>query len=532
MENKIFEGFEAGEYDVPMENNVRNGKGTQKFKKGEEEYTLECTWANGKKNGEGILLDKDYVISMKLNFVDDLVEGEGVLYQNGQVTFKGVWKAGMRNGFCQEFDGGRLIFKGEYADDMRNGYGILYDASQEIVFEGQWVNNEQGLISISENDNGDREMTEKNENGTIKYIGGFKEGTVLRDGKGVEYDEEGKPVREIVFKEGLEERRIKEFKGENIVIYDSAGKKVYEGQYIKDNSHRYPPHGKGRLFEGTVMVYNGDFVKGKREGHGCSYHPTRCLKYEGDWMNDLPHGVGKYYDSEGTLVTSGEFCDGLYEDEKIRIDAAAGKVEDVTKGGCACFGKSRRAQTKQLTSLVEDDSSNSPSVPAIKSLKELNALPETTAIIRIDSNCMNEEEASTIDFYRFSKLRRLIIGDNSLQCLKQLNLREMKSLKYVEIGNNSCSLPDMMNKKYTVVANKHSLCIESCPLLEEVVIGSGSCLDFIRCIFCGMVFFLLSFTIDLPALQKIIIGSEDNTPSNNFYFCETLQLRGNSFFLI
>ena len=92
MENKVFAGFEAGEYDVPLVDNVRNGKGTQKLKKDGVEYTLECTWKDGKKNGEGVLLDNNYVMAMKLNFVDDVAEGEGYLYTNGQVTFKGNWK--------------------------------------------------------------------------------------------------------------------------------------------------------------------------------------------------------------------------------------------------------------------------------------------------------------------------------------------------------------------------------------------------------------------------------------------------------
>ena len=172
MENKVFAGFEAGEYDVPLVDNVRNGKGTQKLKKDGVEYTLECTWKDGKKNGEGVLLDNNYVMAMKLNFVDDVAEGEGYMYTNGQVTFKGNWKNGLRCGLCQEYAGGHLVYKGEYADDQRNGYGILYDENQEIVFEGQWVNGEQGLISISENEHGDREMTEKKENGCIQYIGG------------------------------------------------------------------------------------------------------------------------------------------------------------------------------------------------------------------------------------------------------------------------------------------------------------------------------------------------------------------------
>ena len=478
MENKVFEGFSAGEYDVPLVDGVRNGKGTQKYTKGDLEYTLECTWVNGKKSGEGVLLDSNYIIAMKFNFVEDVIEGEGYLYDNGQTTFKGMWKGGMRYGLGQEFEKGRLVFKGEYADDKRNGFGILYDENQEVVFEGKWVNGERGLISIEENDNGDREMIEKNESGMIQYIGGFKEGTLLREGKGVEYNEEGQPCKESFYKDGLEERKIKEFKGNSITIFDSQGKKMYEGEYLQDSAHRYPPHGKGRLFEGNVMVYFGDFVKGKREGHGCSYHLTRCLKYEGDWMNDMANGMGKYHNDEGHMIVDGEFHDNVYEDDKIRIYVDLGKVEEVKKGGCACFGSSRRSKTKQLPSMYEDETASNANM--IKSMKEFTALPNNTSIIRIASDSLNEE--STVDFSRFTSLRRLIIGDNALTHIKQFNLREMKFLKYLEIGNKSCSLPELanMDKKYTVISNDHSMFIESCPALEEIVLGDGACADYVR----------------------------------------------------
>ena len=65
MENTVFAGFTEGKCDVPSEGGVKNGKGTEQFTKDGKEYTLECTWENGKKNGEAILLDPDGVMAMK-----------------------------------------------------------------------------------------------------------------------------------------------------------------------------------------------------------------------------------------------------------------------------------------------------------------------------------------------------------------------------------------------------------------------------------------------------------------------------------
>ena len=63
-ENGVFADYEKGAIDVPMEDGVMNGKGTEKLTKNNEEYTLECTWVNGKKNGEAVLLDSNSVMSM------------------------------------------------------------------------------------------------------------------------------------------------------------------------------------------------------------------------------------------------------------------------------------------------------------------------------------------------------------------------------------------------------------------------------------------------------------------------------------
>ena len=121
-------------------------------------------------------------------------------------------------------------------------------------------------------------------------------------------------------------------------------------------------------------------------------------------------------------------------------------------------------------------------------MKELNALPASTTILTIASDSFNEEDITSLDLYRFEHLRRLVIGDNSLHNLKQLNIREMKYLKSIEIGNRSCSIPELSGKKdkeYTVLANDHCMFIESCPVLEEILLGDDACADFVKCSLIG-----------------------------------------------
>lgn len=479
MENTVFAGFTEGKCDVPSEGGVKNGKGTEQFTKDGKEYTLECTWENGKKNGEAILLDPDGVMAMKLVFKDDRIEGEGSLFDNGQVTFKGHWVAGKRCGLGQEYQGGKIVFKGEYKDDVRNGYGISYDANGETVFEGEWVDGKEGDSYIEEDDNGNRVLVVK-ENGVVSYRGGFKEGTLLKDGKGTVFDSEGKPVKVCVFKEGELDRMVKEFKGATIVTYDANGKKQYEGEYIDDKRGRYPPNGKGRAYHNGVVVYNGDWVRGHRQGHGSSYHENHTLQYEGDWMNDMANGTGKYYNTEGMLVVEGEFVDNVCTSGEKRVNIVTGKVENPNRGsGCLCFGRRGR---KQLP-VTEAGEENKRAV-TVHTMKEFMAVPLDAVEIVFDGNALNETEVAILDFARFENLRRVSFAEGCCRTVRQLRFRELAKLKSIAVFSGAFSNPEVCAKvkesQFKIMGERREMSVESCAALAEIVIEGKACVDFMK----------------------------------------------------
>lgn len=487
-ENGVFADYEKGAIDVPMEDGVMNGKGTEKLTKNNEEYTLECTWVNGKKNGEAVLLDSNSVMSMKLFFKDDLIEGEGYLYDNGQVTFKGTWVAGKRCGFGQEFQGGKLLFKGQYKDDVRNGYGTLYDANGEVAFEGEWVDGKEGESTIEEDDNGDRVLVVKKD-GVLVYRGGFKEGTMVKDGKGVLYNSEGKPEKVCIFKEGTIDRMVKEFKENTIVIYDANGKKVYEGEYLNDSQGRYPANGSGRAFHNGALIYKGEWVRGRRQGRGCSYYENHMLKYEGDWQNDQANGNGKFFDAEGMLVLEGEFVDGVGTDGEKRVLVESGKVESATKsGGCACFG-GRKEGRRQLPVMGEEENPAGKGMVVVHTMKEFTAVPLQAVGICFAADSMNETEVAILDFARFENLRRVQFDAGCCQTVKQVRFRELAKLKSVVVhagalSNRECSAR-AEEKQYTIQEMRRELCFEACAVLSEVRIESGACVDFMKLVLSG-----------------------------------------------
>lgn len=329
----------AGEYmegkiDAPLVNGVFSGKGTEVLTKDEKEYTLECTWENGKKNGEGIVLNEDSILVMKLHFVNDVIEGEGCIYENGHVQFKGIWKNGVRCGFGQEFGGGKLLFKGMYADDVRNGYGVSYSASGDVVFEGEWTNGSPGRKEIVEDDSGNRVLIEKDDDDHVIYKGGFKEGSVMRDGIGTVFDASGACVKMSVYSEDMEERCVRSFTNGAMTQFDASGHKIYEGSYIM-TSHGPVAQGEGRQFSPAgVPLYQGEFQQGHRCGFGRSF-VNRTLQYEGMWANDQANGRGKLFDPAGMLLIEGEFQDDVCSAGTESFHRERGKVTSRGKG-CFC----------------------------------------------------------------------------------------------------------------------------------------------------------------------------------------------------
>lgn len=69
---------------------------------------------------------------------------------------------------------------------------------------------------------------------------------------------------------------------------DYANGKTYDGQWLNDLYH-----GLGDLTfnSGPIKYYKGEWEAGKRSGHG-TLKLFNKLRFEGGWADDLPHGSG------------------------------------------------------------------------------------------------------------------------------------------------------------------------------------------------------------------------------------------------
>ena len=82
--------------------------------------------------------------------------------------------------------------------------------------------------------------------------------------------------------------------------------------------------GKEYSLEDDVLIFEGDYLNGKKHGHGKELYLNGEVKFEGDYLNGRRNGCGKEYDNENKLIFEGNYLDGLrhgygkvYEENKI-----------------------------------------------------------------------------------------------------------------------------------------------------------------------------------------------------------------------
>ena len=122
----------------------------------------------------------------------------------------------------------------------------------------------------------------------LKFEGEYVNGK--RNGKGKEYDEEGKLLFEGEYLNG------KELIGTR---YD-----CYNNKFSIDNTC-----GKGNEYDNYGgIIFEGEYLNGKRNGKGKEYGGDYYeLIYEGEYLNDKRYGKGKEYYYNGKLKFEGEF---------------------------------------------------------------------------------------------------------------------------------------------------------------------------------------------------------------------------------
>ena len=264
----IFEGKGKGEeYDSYGNNLIYKG-----------------TFVNGKRfNGNGKEYDKYF---KKLIFEGEYLNGqrwEGWFTKydkEGNKKFNCRYSKGKLDGEGQEYLANKLIFDGHYLNGKRNGFGTEYDGYIYHLFKGQYCNGKR---------NG--KGTEYNYKGCIIFEGNYSNG--LRNGFGKEYNVNSELVFEGEYLNGHKKKGkyyiddYLEFEGE--YLFD----KKWNGKgFDKDGKIEYElVNGNGKVKEyyfgeiGLVLIYEGEYLDGKKNGKAKEYNTFGRLIFEGEFLN-------------------------------------------------------------------------------------------------------------------------------------------------------------------------------------------------------------------------------------------------------
>ena len=341
----------------------------------DEEYWMRVSMKEGKKEGVSMLLRKNGTPFMNLMFVNDECEGEVTKRnENGSVVLKGRVSKGKAVGIWIEYDDdGNEIWRGLY----RNGKRYITLKKEEGMkgfYSEMSVNGD--LLSVSEYDD-----------------------EWMKNGKCFEY-EGGRLIRECEYKNGVMMRVLREWKGECMIEYDENGMRVYEGGF------------------------EGDMMKGfVREGRGNEFGiDGKSALYVGGWKNGMKDGMGRELNENGTVMRSGRWIEGVYEDAIKRFKYGYGNDSNVFDVDCLkgmkrveignyCFMKVNRF--------------------VIDGLNELKSMKIGENSFALDEN---SREGSKCVIMNCDQLKLIHIGDKSFYWYESLELKNLPSFTTVEMG--------------------------------------------------------------------------------------------------
>jgi hypothetical protein len=210
------------------------------------------------------------------HYMDDMRHGHGVLKSENGSVYNGMWVRDKRHGRCILFYNldDESCYSGSYRHDMMHGQGKIWNTKSKFFFRGQLVNgvkHGQGIMTFA--------------CGLKSYAGMFVDDQICGDGV----------MTDLVSHRNLSGTFVNgKCTGYGTLKGGTHNEMIYSGDFVDDMFN-----GVGVLFQADGSVYTGEFVHGKKHGHGELVRDDRT--YVGRFENDLCHGEG--------VVT--EFEDGI-----------------------------------------------------------------------------------------------------------------------------------------------------------------------------------------------------------------------------
>jgi antitoxin component YwqK of YwqJK toxin-antitoxin module len=209
-----------------------------------------------------------------------------------ELIFESVYLYGMIIGNLKECDyGGKLEFEGEYLNGKRNGKGKgrQYKNYIDLFFAGEYLNDVEWNGKVYDLDYNiiyELKNGKKIDYYEVEYLNGIRK-------IGKEYCESGMIIFEGEYLNGIRwngkeynERKKLLFEGEYLngirwngkeKDYDKNGDLILEVEIINGK-------GRGKEYHFNELIYEGEFLNGKRNGNGKEYEFKGSLKFEGKYL--------------------------------------------------------------------------------------------------------------------------------------------------------------------------------------------------------------------------------------------------------
>ena len=381
-------------------------------------------------------------------------------------------KDGKIEGQCRLFNRGVISLAWTEKDGECVGGILVYDQGKVMRAETWESNMEGGDKRIVYNKTSRVEMTittinKKNNMEVVIYRGGF-DNQLNRNGYGMEYDREnGKESIEGYWERDKLVHIIREFNATKKTVIEYAA-----GDNIK-------PWNRVPIYIGGYSITDNIIIR---------------------------HGVGHLINIKSGMA----ICEVQYDQGKVtkEINLCEGWYKSI-------LNVNAQFLTKNTTNAVTDEIAVDNTLEkAITLSAELSALTKNIKKITVRNSSCNDMTQFKLNDY--AELESVIIGSDCFVKVKTFQIKNLKKLKKLDIGENSFTSKDVFyyTRNYTLridsskADKSKSFEIADCELLESITIDCKSFADFAG-----------GFILDnLPSLRSLTIGNTSNS-SYNFLCC-------------
>ena len=355
--------------------------------------------------------------TMRVKLLNGIREGEAVIVHDETPYLKLVYTNGVLTGSVERLNHfGTTDLKGQLVNGVESGVFTEY-SDKEVMWRGYYRNGVR-YSELTKSDTLDGYYDEKSVSSkSLLTTAQYDDSLHDKNGRCFEY-ENGSLKSECVYENGVKKRTIREFVNGKMVVFNSDGKKVYEGVYYGDMKSSFSCHEpmegmagffkevdsnnqliavsqydeyniyrNGKCFEmknGSVkrvcLYDNAELKRLLMEFNDSSmteYNESGKKVYEGEFKGDMKSGFvregkGREYSTDGeTALYSGEWKDGkrngMGEDMNLVGHWRDGELEDglvyekdesqIIKRGCLYENGEMKRVVQEFndTTMIEHD---------------------------------------------------------------------------------------------------------------------------------------------------------------------------------